>query len=154
VRNVTHYDINVVHAIAIRAQRFGDFNAFLAAVQDYGISTSRTYTVLQRQERGFASLMLKLLDGITVVQTQYHVGPYLVDFYLPDFRVAIEYDEAHHHKPANQKADGRRQKRIQRQTGCTFVRVSGEDEIAGINKLLRLIWNHSRHSSVSSSKNS
>lgn len=147
-RNVTHYDMNTVHQIAMRSQRFEEFNALQLAIQNHGISPRLTYIVQERQERGFTKLILKLLEGVTAVHTQYRVGPHLLDIYLPEFAVAIEYDEAHHSKPSNREADAERQKEIKKQVGCTFVRVPADDEIAGINQVLRLIWKLYRQSSI------
>lgn len=151
-RNVAHFDMNTVHQIAIRSQRFEEFNALQVAIKAHGISPCFAYIVQQRQERGFTNLILKLLEGVTDVQAQYRVGPHRIDIYLPEFALAIEYDEAHHRKSNNQRADAKRQKEIQTQIGCTFVRVPADDEIAGINQVLRLIWNRSRQASLPTSR--
>lgn len=53
--------------------------------------------------------------------SQYSVlgGKYFIDWYIPELKLAIEYDECHHVYNKNDKA---RQDEIERELGCRFIR--------------------------------
>lgn len=62
-------------------------------------------------------------------QTQYAVFNYRIDYYIPELNIAIEYDENDHKGYTCEKQE-LRQKRIENELGCRFIRVSDKDSNA------------------------
>ena len=60
---------------------------------------------------------------------QYSVlGKYRIDYYMPEFRLAIEYDENGHSGYTYEQHEGR-QEEIQKKLCCDFVRLDNRDDI-------------------------
>lgn len=57
---------------------------------------------------------------------QYNVLSYRIDYYIPDLKIAIEFDENNHKNYAYEKHEGR-QMQIEKVLGCRFIRVSDEN---------------------------
>jgi very-short-patch-repair endonuclease len=72
---------------------------------------------------------------------------YRIDFFLPKYELAIEYDESHHAKPLQAKRDKERQKLIASKFGVKFIRVRQGKELQGINRILRFILSRPSKSS-------
>ena len=76
----------------------------------------------------------KLEEMFTVMNIQkgikqYRVlGKYRIDYYMPEFRLAIEYDENGHSGYTYEQHEGR-QKEIQKELCCDFVRLDNRDDI-------------------------
>ncbi len=68
---------------------------------------------------------------------QYSVGPYILDFYCPEFRLAIEID-GDSHTDAEQKYDKQRQSFIE-SFGIHFLRFTNSQVYESIDSLLELI---------------
>jgi phage anti-repressor protein/very-short-patch-repair endonuclease len=94
-----------------------------------------------RKELLFEININEILEGITKIIPQYKLLDYRIDFYLPDLKIAIEYDETHH--SSKHISDNKRQKEIQEILKCDFIRVSEYCEQKAINKLLKLILHKS-----------
>lgn len=60
---------------------------------------------------------------------QYGIGPYIIDFYCPSIRLAVEIDGETHFRPGQDVKDTARQQWIEQQ-GITFVRLTS-DEVMG-----------------------
>jgi len=68
------------------------------------------------------------------------VDGYRIDIYIPEFNLAIEYDEIKGHHTYEQDDDIIRQKYIENKLGCTFIRISETLTLEeGINKILKYI---------------
>ena len=67
----------------------------------------------------------RLFSGYTIIR-QFPVfgGKYKIDWYVPELRLAIEFDEVHHTRPQNSAADAARQAEIEAALGCRFLRYS------------------------------
>lgn len=52
---------------------------------------------------------------------QFKIGPYRLDMYIADYKIAVECDE-YAHKRYDQKAEQERQMFVSKQLGCTWVR--------------------------------
>ena len=61
-------------------------------------------------------------------QFQYSVFQYRIDIYLPDFNIAIEYDE-NAHKHYTYETQELREMNIKNEIGCKFIRVTDEYSI-------------------------
>lgn len=67
---------------------------------------------------------------------QYQIGKYRVDFFIPEYNLAIEYDESYHELKI--KEDSEREKEINKILGCDFVRCGYKDSnIKNIIKILK-----------------
>lgn len=90
------------------------------------------------KEREFGELLKKSLEGIVEVTTQYRVDKYIVDFYLPDVSLVIEFDEKHHKKQL--KEDQERQRFIEGELKVKFIRVKEDFELEGLNSILKHLF--------------
>ncbi len=72
---------------------------------------------------------------------QYGVGPYIVDFYAPACRIAIEIDGSSHDGEEAQKRDRRRQKYIEN-CGIRFLRYTNDEVLGDVEKVLKSIAEH------------
>lgn len=79
---------------------------------------------------------------------QYKVGKYYIDYYIPNLNMAIEYDEGGHKYYTYEQHEGR-QRDIEKELGCKFIRVTDEyDYGTAIGIILKEILNK-----IMSSKN-
>lgn len=100
-------------------------------------ATSPSYRQAVRDEKVFGDFLLRVLEGIVEVTPQYRAGNFFVDFYIPEHKIAIEYDEDHH---AYKKAqDALREAEITAALECRFVRIRRGEEAKGINTILHLV---------------
>lgn len=136
-RLIRHYPFEVAHAIAVRSQRFDQLGWLLDLVKEREIAKS-TYRIAPIKERAFGELLLGALDGIVTVLPQHHLPPHFIDFFIPEWRLAIEYDERHHGSARRLRADAERQAALERALGARFVRVSVGREIEALNAILRV----------------
>lgn len=136
-RRIKHYSFEVAHAIAIRSQRFEELNSLLDLARQNNIAKP-AYRVAPIKERAFGELLLGALNGITPILPQHHVPPHFLDFFLPEWRLAIEYDERHHGSARQMLADAERQATIEQCLGASFVRVSVGQEIEALNRILKI----------------
>lgn len=136
-RLIRHYPFEVAHAIAVRSQRFDQLGWLLDLVKEREIAKS-TYRIAPIKERAFGELLLGALDGIVTVLPQHHLPPHFIDFFIPEWRLAIEYDERHHGSARRLQADAERQAALERALGARFVRVSVGREIEALNEILRV----------------
>lgn len=82
------------------------------------------YTIVkpERSEIQFGREVVEnLFNGYTILP-QFPVlgGKYRIDWYVPELKIAIEFDEGHHSKQL--EADARRQFEIEQLLGCRFLR--------------------------------
>jgi very-short-patch-repair endonuclease len=136
-RLIKHYPFEVAHAIAVRSQRFDQLGWLLDLVKERAIAKS-TYRIAPIKERAFGELLVGALDGIATVLPQHHLPPHFIDFFIPEWRLAIEYDERHHGSARRMQADAERQAAIERSLGAKFVRVSVGREIEALNQILKV----------------
>lgn len=96
-----------------------------------------------RYEFAFKDLLVDLLRNTKLVKDinkgkglkvihQYKCLEYIIDFYLPEVNIAIEYDEEHHEYDRNRIADIRRQYIIENELQCEVIRVKKGNEGSGI----------------------
>jgi phage anti-repressor protein/very-short-patch-repair endonuclease len=103
-----------------------------------------------RKEELFYFDLCQIFNKIVDIIPQYSVLNYKIDFYIPKINLAIEYDEIAH---VYYKNDDIRQKEIQDEIKCEFIRIKEGDELKGINNLLskilrRTIYEHQRHTDL------
>ena len=77
-----------------------------------------------RPEIYFIEELEQVLCGMGIKSIrQYPVLSYYIDYYIPNFRLAIEYDE-NNHKYYTHENQELRQKNIENKLKCTFIRLS------------------------------
>jgi very-short-patch-repair endonuclease len=69
---------------------------------------------------------------------QYSVGPFVIDFYAPSIRLAIELDGATHSSAEAQEYDAARQEQIE-SLGITFLRFSNDEVYHNLSSVLNRI---------------
>ena len=95
------------------------------------------YIKPERDEELFGVKLFDFIGNLTEIKKQYPIAGFRLDFYLPEFNIAIEYDEDHHKSQVEQDID--RQINIEDLLGCDFVRVDHDNEIGGVKKVIALI---------------
>ena len=94
------------------------------------------YVSNERLEISFFKLLKEALKEIDVkLIHQHYVSGYRIDFFLPEYNLAIEYDEEHH--KLRTKEDKIREKEIKKETGCKFIRCSYKD--SNIKNLMKIL---------------
>lgn len=74
-----------------------------------------------RKEYSFGEdIVKKLFDGYTVISQFSVLGKYKLDWYIPELKLAIEFDEQHH--KSSKAKDEKRLKDIEKALGCKFLR--------------------------------
>ncbi|MGD8305746.1 MAG: endonuclease domain-containing protein [Ignavibacteria bacterium] len=64
---------------------------------------------------------------------QYSVDHYVIDFYCPKLKLAVEVDGVIHDEPDQRKYDAKRQKYLEN-FGIKFVRITNEEFLGNPNK--------------------
>ena len=97
------------------------------------------YGGVQFGEHRFGDLLDEVLRDVTPVERQRACGAQFLDFYLPELRLGVEYDERHHRCQA--AADARRQAEIESRHGIEIIRTKQGGELACVNAILRRLVN-------------
>ena len=100
-------------------------------------SDSVFYIKPERDEELFGVKLFNFIGNLTKIIKQYPIAGFRLDFYLPEFNIAIEYDEGHHKNQVYQDID--RQINIEDLLSCDFVRVNHDNEIDGVKDIIALI---------------
>ena len=107
--------------------------------QELGLPTSLKIKGSREEIKFFDKLeemfaVMNIQKGIK----QYRVlGKYRIDYYMPEFRLAIEYDENGHSGYTYEQHEGR-QEEIQKELCCDFIRLDNRDDIfTNIAKVLK-----------------
>ena len=79
------------------------------------------------------------------MQTQYKVLSYRIDLYFQDYKLTMEIDENRH---SNRYIDYeiKRQKAIEQETGCKFIRINPDKEEFDIFRAINEIFRHIKQS--------
>lgn len=90
------------------------------------LATSEVVVVTTRAEASFGKDIVESLFADYTVVPQYPVfdGKYRIDWYIPELKIAVEFDEDQHKTGKMVKEDARRQREIEKELGCTFIRRS------------------------------
>lgn len=95
-----------------------------------------------RFETAFGKQLIETLTplGIEVETQKFVCGKYRIDFYLPKYKLAIEYDEQQHQ--FQHEADNKRMEDIKKELGCSFVRLDYENtDATNVGIVLSEIFN-------------
>ena len=75
------------------------------------------------------------------MQTQFSVLGYRIELYFHDYKPAIELDEKGH-KDRNIDHEIKRQKVLEKEIGCKFIRIDPDEEDFNIFKAINEIHRH------------
>ena len=82
-------------------------------------------------------LKSKKLNGLKF-RRQYSIGPFIVDFYCPKLKLAIEVDGDSHYEEAAEEYDKRRQRYIEK-SGIKFLRFTNTDVYENLEGVIQMI---------------
>jgi len=103
--------------------------AILAArmKQPWGASVAEAPPTVRPEFVFGEEIVERLFSGYTIIR-QFPVfgGKYRIDWYIPELRLAVEFDEAHHETPSIIKRDAARQAEIEAALGCRFLRYKAD----------------------------
>lgn len=133
-RKLIYYNFDVIFNVAIRCQCFEEFNKLVEFAKINGVFKDYL-TIIPIKERIFAVLLQETLEGIVDVFSQYRIDNYIVDFYIPEVNLIIEYDEKYHTKIMEK--DKKRQKFLEEKMKVKFIRVNEGDELSGLNRIIK-----------------
>ncbi len=99
-------------------------------------------TLHSRKEIEFIDKLERALTAFNITgNKQHNVLDYRIDYYIPSLNVAIEYDE-NGHKDYTYEAHELRQKLIQKELGCRFIRVTdNKDDEFNIGLVIKELFN-------------
>lgn len=81
----------------------------------------------EREEIEFINKLEKSLKPFSIKGIrQFTVLTYRIDYYIPELNIAMEYDEDEHKNYTYAEHEGR-QKDIEKELGCSFIRVSDKN---------------------------
>lgn len=97
------------------------------------------YLPKENSEILFKEMLEETLNELKItVEHQYPAGKYRIDFFIPEYNLAVEYDESYHELKI--KEDSEREEKINKLLGCDFIRCSYKDSnIKNIIKILKKI---------------
>ena len=87
------------------------------------------------------------------MQTQYTVLDYKIDLYFHDYKLAIKIDEKGH-KDKNTNDEIQRQKVLEKELDCKFIRINPDEDNFNINKANNKIFRHIKESTKQLTKKS
>ena len=110
----------------------------LKAIKYYFGNNTIQYIFAYNKEIRFRDRFSSILKEFNLnLEFQYVVNNYKIDIYIPSLNIAIEYDE-NNHKYYTYEQQELRQKEIEKELGCKFIRVSDEYSIdTSIGKVLK-----------------
>lgn len=99
----------------------------LEILEELNISNEHKSLVIYYKEIEFFNKLETILEIFNInYEKQYKIFNYKIDMYLPKLNLAIEYDE-NDHKCYSYEQQELRQKEIEEELGCKFIRVSDKD---------------------------
>ena len=93
--------------------------------------------ILRKEQTYCEKLVWMFLRGRQMLgykfRRQYSVDKYVIDFYGPKLKLAVEIDGDVHNIPEQKEHDEKRQEKLE-QFGITFVRITNEELLGNPNK--------------------
>ena len=112
----------------------------IALMEALGLDTDKVIITGDRPEIAFVDKLERTLRPLNIKgERQYSVLNYRIDYYIPSLKIAVEYDE-NDHKFYPYEAQELRQKRIEKELGCKFIRLSDkEDDFYNVGLVMKEI---------------
>ena len=98
----------------------------------------KQYDVILTKEQSVLTKIMSSFEGENM-QTQYNVLSYRIDLYFLDYKLAIEIDESGH-SDRNIDYEIKRQKAIEQELGCKFIRIDRDKEDFDIFRAINEIF--------------
>ena len=102
------------------------------------------YEITLKKELSVLKSVMNTFEGETM-KNQYSVLGYKIDLYFYDYKLAIEVDERGH-KDGYVDHEIKRQKAIERELSCKFIRINPDEEKFNIFKTQNEIFTHVKES--------
>ena len=147
IKNIyAHEDVVMPVIMSGRSPEATEFRSKLGFTQ---------YDMTLKKESSVLKSIMENFEGENM-ETQYIVLTYRVDLYFHDYKLAMEVDEEGH-KDRNEGYNKQRQKEIETELSCKFVRINPDKENVNIskvnNKIFRSIKKSIKKLSEESTKN-
>lgn len=128
--NYVNYKITMDFAYKLACATLSGRNVYMSAeekAEKLKVFNRYEKIVFEKKEIAFKNLLISALKGYGIdnVIHQYKVLNYRIDFYIPELKIAIEYDE-NNHINYSYEAQELRQLKIENVLGCKFIRLSDE----------------------------
>ena len=94
--------------------------------------------MITTKEQDTLEIVINSIEGIVDYETQFSVGEYRIDLYLPNLKIAIECDE-NGHSDRELEQEFKRQNFIKQQLNCEFIRFNPDDDNFNIGKVINQI---------------
>ena len=108
----------------------------------------KLHDVINTKEQTIANSIKDAFEGENI-QTQYSVLGYRIDLYFHKYKLAIEVDELGHND-RNIDYEIQRQKALERELNCVFIRINPDEKDFNIFKEINKIHRHIKKSSKKS----
>ena len=108
----------------------------------------KLYDVINTKEQTIINSIKDTFEGENI-QTQYSVLGYRIDLYFHEYKLAIEVDELGHND-RNIDYKIQRQKALERELNCVFIRINPDEKDFNIFKEISKIHKHIKKSSKKS----
>ena len=100
----------------------------------------KLHDVINTKEQTVINSIKDAFEGENM-QTQYSVLGYRIDLYFHKYKLAIEADELGHvNRNINNKIE--RQKALERELNCVFIRINPDEKYFNIFKPINEIYRH------------
>ena len=110
------------------------------------------YDITLTKEQSVLKSVMEAFEGENM-QTQHSVLGYRIDLYFYVYKRAIEVDEKSH-KDRNINHEIQRQKALEKELGCKFIRIHPHEEDFNIFKAINEIHRHNKKSTKKLTKKS
>lgn len=137
-RRLKHYPLATIYSIANVTRKMDCIMPVIELANRYKVTVNETFVTV-RKERQFHELLMGLLSGIVEIKPQYRIRGYIIDFYIPEMNLGIEYDEYPHQQEKRKEQDILRQNKLQQAIGVRFIRIQQGAEIEGLNEIIKLL---------------
>ena len=130
-RRFLHIDLALKIIIDCRADKSYSFKKNLGF---------KVYNVINTKEKTIMNSIKDMFEGENI-QTQYSVLGYRIDLYFHKYKLAIEADELEH---TNRNIDNEieRQKTLEKELNCVFIRINPDEKDFNIFKEINKIHRH------------
>ena len=100
----------------------------------------RLHDVINTKEQPVLNSIKNTFEGENI-QTQYSVLGYRIDLYFHEYKLAIEVDELGHTN-RNINNEIKRQKALEKELNCIFIRINSDEKDFNIFKEINKIHTH------------
>lgn len=109
-------------------------------LSEFGHDFVIAFSSRTRHEDGFSSMLNDFLSNDKIIR-EYPIAGKRIDFYLPEYSLAIEYDEEQHFSKDSREKDSERWNKIQSyitselDEPMSLIRIKKGDEIRGLSNI-------------------